>query len=85
MTISQIPLTELRADLAESMMDMRLCRVALRGGILSTPIVGDIRARLRGNANVVRTILAEVERRILAGELTNNAKGILIAAVQETA
>ena len=84
MTISGIPLAELKADLAESLMDMRLCRVSLQMGIVATTKV-DVRARLRGNADIVRKILAEVERRMLAGELTNDAEGILIAAMQEAA
>ncbi len=76
--IESIALAELRADLAESLMDMRVCRIALRQGIVRTTRV-DVHDRLRKNAEIVRAILAEVERRILAGEMTGDHQGILIS------
>ena len=78
MNLRSIPLAEMKADLAESLIDMRLARVALRLGIERTPRGSVPRDRIRGNANIIKTILTEIERRILAGELTNDAAGLIV-------
>lgn len=81
MIVTSIPLPELKADLAESMLDIRMCQIALRLGMERTRKV-DVHDRLAKNADIVNIILDEVERRIMDGDLVADTKGILIEVVR---
>lgn len=67
MAISKIPTTELLDDRAVCGTDIRLCVIALRGGI---EIYGDgdsVEERLEGNKTIIAKIDAELARRSAGG------------------
>lgn len=74
--IQSLPLSELKADLAESLIDLRLARIALRMGIDRTPRGSVPLDRLQANARIIRVILDEIERRIVAGQIGPGPGGL---------
>jgi len=61
--IEDLPLSELQADRAESLVDMQMCRVALLHGITEYSNGCDVRERLETNERIVAIIDAELARR----------------------